>query len=129
MNKKKICIIYTGGTIGMIPTDHGYAPKSGYFADALSKIDELSAEGMPAWDFIEFDPLLDSSNITVAQWNQIGRAIRDNYDSYDGFVVLHGTDTMSPRLIAECRQPLFCCCICYYYTPSGASFHLRFSAA
>jgi len=95
MNKKKICIIYTGGTIGMIPTDHGYAPKSGYFADALSKIDELSAEGMPAWDFIEFDPLLDSSNITVAQWNQIGRAIRDNYDSYDGFVVLHGTDTMA----------------------------------
>ena len=44
---------------------------------------------------IEFDPLLDSSNIAVEQWNQIGRAIRDNYEAYDGFVVLHGTDTMA----------------------------------
>ncbi|TDP51835.1 asparaginase [Aminicella lysinilytica] len=92
---KKICIIYTGGTIGMVPTDQGYAPEAGSFAAALAGIDDLSAEGMPAWDLIEFDPLLDSSNIAVDQWNQIGRVIRDNYDSYDGFVVLHGTDTMA----------------------------------
>lgn len=92
---KKICIIYTGGTIGMVPTDQGYAPEAGSFATALAGIDDLSAEGMPAWDLIEFDPLLDSSNIAVDQWNQIGRVIRDNYDSYDGFVVLHGTDTMA----------------------------------
>ena len=93
--KKKICILYTGGTIGMVPTDKGYAPKRGYFHDAISSIDDLKGEGMPEWDMIEFEPLLDSSNIAVEQWNQIGRAIRDNYDAYDGFVVLHGTDTMA----------------------------------
>lgn len=93
--KKKICILYTGGTIGMVPTEHGYAPKKGYFYDAIKAIPDLNSHDMPKWDMIEFDPLLDSSNIAVAQWNQIGRAIRDNYDNYDGFVVLHGTDTMA----------------------------------
>ena len=48
---------------------------------------------MPAWDVVEFEPLLDSSDITVREWNQIGRAIAARYDDYDGFVVLHGTDT------------------------------------
>lgn len=95
MMKKKICILYTGGTIGMVPTEHGYAPKKGYFYDAIKAIPDLNSHDMPKWDMIEFDPLLDSSNIAVAQWNQIGRAIRDNYDNYDGFVVLHGTDTMA----------------------------------
>lgn len=95
MSKKKICILYTGGTIGMVPTENGYAPKKGYFYDAISSIPDLKNPDMPDWDMIEFDPLLDSSNIAVAQWNQIGRAIRDQYDEYDGFVVLHGTDTMA----------------------------------
>lgn len=95
MSKKKICILYTGGTIGMVPTENGYAPKKGYFYDAISSIPDLKNPDMPDWDMIEFDPLLDSSNIAVAQWNQIGRAIRDHYDEYDGFVVLHGTDTMA----------------------------------
>lgn len=79
----------------MVPTEQGYAPREGYFAGALKEINELSDEGMPKWDLIEFDPLLDSSNIAVDQWNQIGWAIRDNYSSYSGFVVLHGTDTMA----------------------------------
>ncbi len=93
--KKKICILYTGGTIGMVPTENGYAPKKGYFYDAIKAIPDLNSHDMPEWDMIEFDPLLDSSNIAVEQWNQIGRAIRDNYATYDGFVVLHGTDTMA----------------------------------
>lgn len=93
--KKKICILYTGGTIGMVPTENGYAPKKGYFYDAIKAIPDMNSHGMPEWDMIEFDPLLDSSNIAVEQWNQIGRAIRDNYEAYDGFVVLHGTDTMA----------------------------------
>lgn len=93
--KKKICILYTGGTIGMVPTKKGYAPKKGYFYDAISSINDLRAENMPDWEMIEFDPLLDSSNIALDQWNQIGRSIRDNYEKYDGFIVLHGTDTMA----------------------------------
>ncbi len=69
--------------------------KKGYFYDAIAAIPDLNSHDMPEWDMIEFDPLLDSSNIAVEQWNQIGRAIRDNYEAYDGFVVLHGTDTMA----------------------------------
>ncbi|MEF9921794.1 MAG: asparaginase [Anaerovoracaceae bacterium] len=93
--KKKICILYTGGTIGMVPTDKGYTPKKGYFSDALKSIQDLNSDAIPSWDVIEFDPLLDSSNIAVNQWNEIGKSIMENYKNYDGFVVLHGTDTMA----------------------------------
>ena len=93
--KKKICILYTGGTIGMVPTKEGFAPKPGYFATLLQSIHELHTQQLPDWDLVEFTPLLDSSNIAVKEWNRIGRAIRDRYTQYDGFVVLHGTDTMA----------------------------------
>ena len=43
----------------LVPTDKGYAPKRGYFHDAISSIDDLKGEGMPEWDMIEFEPLLD----------------------------------------------------------------------
>jgi L-asparaginase len=74
--KKKICILYTGGTIGMVPTEKGFAPKKGYFHDAIAAIPDIHEPDMPDWDMIEFDPLLDSSNIALDQWNMIGRAIR-----------------------------------------------------
>lgn len=93
--KKRVCILYTGGTIGMVTTDHGYAPLRGHLQQALEAVPELLRPEMPRWDILEFDPLLDSSDITAREWNQIGAAIRDNYDVYDGFVVLHGTDTMA----------------------------------
>ena len=91
----KICIIHTGGTIGMIPTENGYETKENYFGEILRGIPELSGEGMPEWDFLEFSPLLDSSNIAVSDWNRIGRAIAERYEEYEGFVILHGTDTMA----------------------------------
>lgn len=50
---------------------------------------------MPAFELIEYDPLLDSSNITVKEWIKIAEDIEKHYDEYDGFVVLHGTDTMA----------------------------------
>ena len=93
--KKKICILYTGGTIGMVATEYGYAPKKDYIADVLAQIPDLGHEDMPLWDVVEFDPLLDSSNMAVEQWVEIGQAIAERYEKYDGFVVLHGTDTMS----------------------------------
>lgn len=93
--KKKICILYTGGTIGMVSTEHGYAPKKNYIYDVLSNIPDLNHQDMPQWDVVEFDPLFDSSNMAVEQWVEIGEAIEERYSQYDGFVVLHGTDTMS----------------------------------
>ena len=93
--KKKVCILYTGGTIGMVLTQHGYAPKKNYFSHLLDEIDDLKSEDVPQWDVVEFDPLLDSSNMSVDHWVMIGREIESRYNEYDGFVVLHGTDTMS----------------------------------
>ena len=107
--RKRILVIFTGGTIGMVPTAHGYAPQGAAFHDLLGQIPELRAEGMPDWDIVDMEPLLDSSNITVLEWNKIGRVIADHYAAYDGFVVLHGTDTMS-------------------YTASALSFMLRGNA-
>ena len=92
---KRILIIYTGGTIGMVPTENGYSPREGYFRGALEKIGGLHHPSMPQWDFIEMSPLLDSSNIAVAEWNKIAALIAEHYEEYDGFVVLHGTDTMA----------------------------------
>lgn len=79
----------------MVPTEQGFAPKKGVLAELLKEMPELNDTAMPLWDVIEFDPLLDSSNMTVEQWGHIGEVIARNYDNYDGFVVLHGTDTMS----------------------------------
>lgn len=95
MNNKRILIIYTGGTIGMTPSEDGYAPKKGYLKSELDSISDMHAEEMPDWELFEFEELLDSSNITYREWNQIAKAVEDNYDDYDGFVVLHGTDTMA----------------------------------
>ena len=86
--KKKICILYTGGTIGMVATEHGYAPKKNYISDVLTQIPDLGHEDMPLWDVVEFDPLLDSSNMAVEQWVEIGQAIESRYHDYDGFVLL-----------------------------------------
>lgn len=95
MEKKKILIIHTGGTIGMVRTEHGFAPKSGALIKELNQIRDLKSHDMPEWDLMEFDPILDSTNVRYEQWNLIADAIALNYDKYDGFVVLHGTDTLA----------------------------------
>ena len=95
MEKKKILIIHTGGTIGMVRTENGYAPESGALIAELDQIRDLRSPDMPEWDLIEFEPLLDSTNVRYEQWNSIAEAITLYYDKYDGFVVLHGTDTLA----------------------------------
>ena len=94
-NRRKVCLIHTGGTIGMARTPMGYAPKSGFLETILAGIPELFSEEMPAYDLVEYDPLLDSSNISVREWVKLARDIEAKYDDYDGFVILHGTDTMA----------------------------------
>ncbi|WP_324825014.1 asparaginase [Sinanaerobacter sp. ZZT-01] len=95
MSKKNVCIIYTGGTIGMTKTKNGYAPQRGYLPFLLSQMPELQSSQIPDYILIELNPLLDSSNISVKEWNLIGKTILQNYDQFDGFVILHGTDTMA----------------------------------
>lgn len=93
--KKSILIINTGGTISSIKTAKGFKPKNGHIIDALSQISELSHNDMPLYDILEFTPLIDSSNIKLSDWNHLALTISDNYIHYDGFVILHGTDTMA----------------------------------
>ncbi len=92
--KKKIMIIYTGGTIGMKKSDRGYIPDPD-FAIKVRQIPELYEPGMPAFDIVSLEPILDSSNMSPADWDYIVRIIFKNYPNYDGFIVLHGTDTMA----------------------------------
>ena len=94
-DKKKVLIIHTGGTIGMKKTDNGYTPVEGYLSGELKNIPDLNRADFPEWDLYEMSPLLDSSNVSVDEWNAIGKLIYDNYDYYSGFVILHGTDTMA----------------------------------
>jgi L-asparaginase len=92
---KKVCVIHTGGTIGMAQTKYGYAPKAGYLQSILSGMKELESDELPFFDLVEYNPLLDSSNISVEQWVKMAVDIKEKYDAYDGFVILHGTDTMA----------------------------------
>ena len=79
----------------MVRTPNGYAPKEGYFRAELNTVLSMHAEEMPDWELYEMSPLLDSSDMTVFEWNRIAKIIEENYTLYDGFVVLHGTDTMA----------------------------------
>ncbi|MGC1183378.1 asparaginase [Legionella sp.] len=93
--KKNVMIINTGGTISCIKTANGYEPAPGYLASALEQISLLRHPDMPEFSIKEYQPLLDSSNMTVSDWNRIAEDIAEEYDHYDGFIVFHGTDTMA----------------------------------
>lgn len=92
---KNILIINTGGTISCTQSPHGFEPKRGFVPEQLSLMPELRAENIPAYRVLEFDPLIDSSNITIEDWNNVAKTIAEQYDYYDGFIILHGTDTLS----------------------------------
>ena len=89
-----ILIIYTGGTIGMIhnPSTGSLQPLN--FDRISEKVPELKTFGFNL-QTISFDPPMDSSNIGPEIWIRIAKIIKDNYESFDGFVILHGTDTMA----------------------------------
>jgi len=93
--RKRVYIIYTGGTIGMRPTPEGYAPAPGYLAAQIMSMPELKSDLMPEVEIQEYDPLLDSANMTPEDWYKIARDIGTHYNNYDGFIILHGTDTMA----------------------------------
>ena len=79
----------------MVKATHGYEPKQGYVETALANMPALSHKEMPNYVIKEYQPLLDSSNMTVFEWNRIAADIADEYDNFDGFVIFHGTDTMA----------------------------------
>lgn len=94
MEERKILIIYTGGTIGMVidPETNSLVPFD--FENISNHVPELRK-----FDFqvrsISFEPLIDSSDMNPEVWIKLVTIIEENYSAFDGFVVLHGTDTMS----------------------------------
>ena len=89
-----ILIVYTGGTIGMIENDESGALEPfdfDHLIDNVPKIKRLDYD----IDNVQFEVPLDSSAMTPDHWVEIVKVIAENYDNYDGFVVLHGTDTMA----------------------------------
>ncbi|MFY8297412.1 asparaginase [Pseudoalteromonas sp. SS15] len=95
MKRKKIYIAYTGGTIGMKQSSRGYVPVAGYLTETVKNNAEFTREEMPLFDIHEYCPLIDSSDMSPHHWQLIADDIKSKYDQYDGFVVLHGTDTMA----------------------------------
>lgn len=92
--KPKILLIYCGGTIGMIQDFETKALKTFYFNNILEKIPELSQLNC-LLETISLDNPIDSSNVNSKVWSKISKLIENKYKQYDGFVILHGTDTMS----------------------------------
>ena len=89
-----LLIIYTGGTIGMKrdPKDGSLKPLP--FNHIMDEIPELSKSNYQLSSYT-FHPPIDSSNVNSETWVKITSVIEDNYNKYDGFVILHGTDTMA----------------------------------
>ncbi len=95
MMKKRIYVAYTGGTIGMKASTQGYVPVKGHLTSAIDAIPDFHRSEMPNFVINEYSPLIDSANMSPSDWQRIADDIMTNYDDYDGFVVLHGTDTMA----------------------------------
>ncbi|KAM8921190.1 60 kDa lysophospholipase isoform 2-T2 [Pelodytes ibericus] len=121
-SEARVLVINTGGTIGMMYQNEVLAPQANAFAKALKKLpilhDEVYAQQTKLYEFLDFpentlvlpfskenkrivytileySPLLDSCNMTTDDWGKIAKDIQKHYEHFDGFVILHGTDTMA----------------------------------
>ncbi|GGO86976.1 L-asparaginase 1 [Marinobacterium nitratireducens] len=92
---RRILILYTGGTIGMLPSAEGYVPMPGFHDRLLQQLDSRATAQLPDYDLLEFDDLIDSANLVPDDWRRIGRCLAKHWQRYDGFVILHGTDTLA----------------------------------
>ena len=93
--KKHIYVAYTGGTIGMRPSSQGFIPAAGFLTETLANMPEFHRSEMPDFTIHEYTRLIDSSDMSPSDWQQIANDIHQNYQKYDGFIILHGTDTMA----------------------------------
>ena len=94
LSKAKILLIYTGGTIGMKKDFATGSLKAFNFSKLLQRIPELKLLDCEI-ETISFENPIDSSNMNPEKWVQLATIIEENYTAFDGFVVLHGSDTMS----------------------------------
>jgi L-asparaginase len=92
---QRILCLYTGGTIGCIPTTQGLAPAVGVLQEPLQKLLARLQLHQIELTLREYPQLLDSSSMQPKDWLRIAQDIHDNYHHFDGFIVLHGTDTLA----------------------------------
>ena len=90
----KVLLIYTGGTIGMNRNPRTGALEPFNFESLLSNVPELQQVSTEIATF-QFNPPIDSSDMSPERWVDLAHVITNNYNLYDGFVILHGTDTMA----------------------------------
>jgi L-asparaginase len=93
-NKASVLVIYTGGTIGMFKDPVSGTLKPVNFKDLGNFIPAMDLFNFSI-DSFSFDPLIDSANMKPELWIKLAEVIEENYENYDGFVILHGSDTMS----------------------------------
>src|SRR6056297_2998520 len=93
-SKRSVLLIYTGGTVGMVrDIESGHlAPFD--FNNLESQIPEIKQIEARV-EAISFEKPIDSSNMDLKHWTKLAGILENNYDKYDGFVVLHGSDTMA----------------------------------
>ena len=92
--RSSVLLIYTGGTIGMMKNPVTGALENFNFDQLLEYVPEIKGFNLDIFS-IAFEPPIDSSDITPESWSQLVKIIYSNYEQYDGFVILHGTDTMA----------------------------------
>jgi len=94
MSQTRLLLIYTGGTIGMIQENPDAELKPFDLDSILAQVPEIASFGYQL-DAHTFGQPIDSSNMQPAIWSELAGVIADKYTAYDGFVVLHGSDTMA----------------------------------
>eukprot|EP00742_Colponemidia_sp_Colp-10_P008413 GILJ01009112.1.p1 GENE.GILJ01009112.1~~GILJ01009112.1.p1 ORF type:complete len:645 (-),score=58.75 GILJ01009112.1:119-2026(-) len=107
-SSSRVLVIYTGGTIGMKNSDVGYLPEPNYLRGYLMQSRRFHDSAKEAltlprsiygkqvhYNILEFEPLLDSSNMSMSDWVRIASEVELHYNDYAAFVILHGTDTMA----------------------------------
>merc|ERR1711981_600368 len=92
---RKVYILYTGGTIGMIRNPKlGLVPTSGILEQAIKHLN-LDKHFNLEYYIQEMNPLIDSSNMSQSDWVKMAKYIKSVYNKYDSFIIVHGTDTMA----------------------------------
>lgn len=93
-NNARVLLIYTGGTIGMVENLETGALEPFNFSHLKLNVPEIKRLNFTVETYL-FDPPIDSSDVSPEKWKEMAKVIENHYDAYDGFVILHGTDTMA----------------------------------
>lgn len=115
-HEPRLLVLHTGGTIGMRLGPRGFAPTRGALLETIRATPQLHDPTVPVeirdgrsvlttppfatgdrvrYELLEYDPLLDSANLDLSHWARFARELGRYHDQFDGFVILHGTDTMA----------------------------------